>query len=130
MRYAPRKIFKLEEGRYIEISNDEYMSLMEENPMRRFWLFSGMLMELPEEHYVQMNREKARRQYLSMQATKYGEFPFDAIGADDFAGQVIIQEYVPDVEEVVELQILSEQLHEAIELTENQQERIVNLIMA
>lgn len=38
---------------------------------------------------------------------------------------MILQEYVPDVEEVVELQILSEQLHEAIkELSKEEAELI------
>ena len=31
MRYAPKRIFILEEGRYIEISYEEYISITEED---------------------------------------------------------------------------------------------------
>lgn len=63
MRYAPRKIFIIEDGEYIETSYEKYQNIIEKNPMRRFWLFGGMLMEVSEEDYVQMNREKSRIQY-------------------------------------------------------------------
>ena len=49
MRYAPKKVFILEDGKYIEISYDDYQRLKEENPMRRFLLLGGMLMEVSEE---------------------------------------------------------------------------------
>lgn len=128
MRYAPNKIFMLEDGQYIEISYEYYQRLVEENSMRRFWLFGGMLMELPEEHYVQMNREKARRQYQCIMAKKKGEFSYDSIGADDFDGQMILEEYGPDVGEEVELRIMSEKLHEAIKELSDEDAELVQAL--
>ena len=91
MRHAPNKIFMLENGQYIEISYDYYQRLMEENPKRRFWLFGGMLMEVSEEDYVQMNREKSRMQYQFKMAAKMGEFSYDSISTDEFDGALILE---------------------------------------
>ena len=128
MRYAPKRIFILEEGRYIEISYEEYISITEEDSTRHFWLFGGMLMELPEEHYVQMNREKSRMQYHWEKAKQVGLFSFDSLGADDFNGQMILEDYGPDVCEEVELRIMSEKLHEAIKELSDEDAELVRAL--
>ncbi len=114
MRYAPNKIFMLENGQYIEISYEYYQRLVEENSMRRFWLFGGMLMEVSEEDYIQMNREKSRMQYQFKMAAKLGEFSYDSISTDEFDGVLILEDRNPDVCEVVELRMMSEKVHEAM----------------
>lgn len=125
MRHAPNKIFMLENGQYIEISYDYYQRLMEENPMRRFWLFGGMLMEVSEEDYVQMNREKSRMQYQLKMAKRMGEFSYDSITTDEFDGVLILEDRSPDVSEVVENQIIVDKLREAMkELSEDETELI------
>lgn len=128
MRYAPNKIFMLEDGQYIEISYEYYQRLVEENSMRRFWLFGGMLMELPEEDYVQMNREKSRMQYHWEKAKQVGLFSFDSLGADDFNGQMILGDYGPDVGEEVEQRIMSEKLHEAIKELSDEDAELVQAL--
>lgn len=45
MQYAPRKVFILEDGKYIEISYEEYQKLQKETK-RRFLLVQGMFMEV------------------------------------------------------------------------------------
>ena len=128
MRYAPRKVFILEDGTYIEISYKEYQRLIEENPKRRFWLFGGMLMEVSEEDYVQMNREKSRMQYQCKMAKKMGEFSYDSVGADDFDGAVILENHSPDVSEVVEQRIMSDKLHEAMKELSNEDAELVQAL--
>lgn len=125
MRYAPNKIFMLENGQYIEISYEYYQRLVEENSMRRFWLFGGMLMEVSEEDYIQMNREKSRMQYQFKMAAKMGEFSYDSISTDEFDGALILEDHSPDVCEVVENRLMVGKLREVMkELSEEETELI------
>ena len=125
MRHAPNKIFMLENGQYIEISYDYYQRLMEENPKRRFWLLGGMLLEVTEEDYVQMNREKSRMQYQSKMAKRMGEFSYDSISTDEFDGILILEDHNPDVSEIVETRMMVDRLCEVMkELSEEEIELI------
>lgn len=125
MRHAPSKIFMLENGQYIEIRYDYYQRLMEENPKRRFWLFGGMLMEVSEEDYVQMNREKSKMQYQLKMAKRMGEFSYDSISTDEFDGILILEDHNPDVSEIVETRMMVDRLREVMkELSEEETELI------
>lgn len=128
MRYAPRKVFILEDGKYIETSYEKYQNIMEENPTRRFWLFGGMLMEVSEEDYVQMNREKSRMQYQCKMAKKMGEFSYDSVGADDFDGAMILENHSLDVSEVVEQRIMVDKLHEAMKLLPEEDAELIQAL--
>ena len=128
MRYAPRKVFILEDGKYIETSYEKYQKITEENPMRRFWLFGGMLMEVSEEDYVQMNREKSRMQYQCKMAKKMGEFSYDSVGAENFDGAVILEDHSLDVSEVVEQRIMMDKLHEAIQLLPEEDAELIQAL--
>jgi DNA-directed RNA polymerase specialized sigma subunit len=128
MRYAPRKVFILEDGKYIETSYEKYQNIMEENPTRRFWLFGGMLMEVSEEDYVQMNREKSRMQYQCKMAKKMGEFSYDSVGADDFDGAMILENHSLDVSEVVEQRIMVDKLHEAMKELADEDAKLIKAL--
>jgi len=128
MREAPRKVFILENSKYIEIGYEDYLRLREENSKRRFWLFGGMLMEISEEDYVQMNREKSRMQYQCKMAKKMGEFSYDSLSSEDFDGAAIIQDSNMDVCEVVEKQLMAERLHEAIKLLSDEEAELIQVL--
>lgn len=128
MRYAPTKVFILENGQYIEISYDDYQRLKEENPMRRFWLLGGILMEVSEEDYVKMNREKSREQYLSKLSKQFGEFSYDSLTTDDFDGTLILVDDKSDVCEVVEQRIMLDKLREALELLSEDEKQLIQAL--
>ena len=128
MRYAPSKVFILEDGKYIETNYDYYQRLIEENPKRRFWMFGGMLMEVSEEDYVQMNREKSRMQYQYKVAQKAGEFSSDSIGEGNFKTTLISETHAPDVSEVVEQRIMVEKLCAAIQLLSKKDAELVRAL--
>ena len=128
MRYAPNKIFMLENGQYIEISYEYYQRLVEENSMRRFWLFGGMLMEVSEEDYIQMNREKSRMQYQFKMAAKLGEFSYDSISTDEFDGALILEDHSPDVCEIVENQLMVEQLREVMKRLSKEETELIQAL--
>lgn len=128
MRNAPNKIFMLEDGKYIEIKYDYYQRLVEENPMRRFWLFGGMLMEVSEEDYVQMNREKSRMQYQGKMAKKIGEFSYDSISTDEFDGALILEDHSPDVCEVVDKRLMVDKLREIIKVLSEEEVELIQAL--
>ena len=62
-KYAPRKVFILENGEYIEITNDEHESRVESDLTyaNRFFIpVQGYLLEVDQEHYEDFYRTKDR----------------------------------------------------------------------
>lgn len=59
MKYAPKRVFVLENGRYIEISYEELCNRSESDASytnRRFLPLHGMLMEVDENEYKEFYR--------------------------------------------------------------------------
>lgn len=113
MQRAPKNIFIIEEDNYVETSYEVYEKIREVEPQRRFWMFGGMLLELPEAVYVQMNREKSRQQYIRKLAIA-NEFSYDAITTDEFDGADILVDKSPKIDESVERKILLERLGDGL----------------
>lgn len=128
MQRAPERIFILENGKYIEISYDDYLRLKEENPTRRFLLLGGMLMEVPEEDYVKMNREKSRQQYLRKLSKKFGEFSYDSLATDEFDGALILVDDKADIHETVEQKILVDKLHNALNELSDEDAKLIRAL--
>lgn len=125
MRNAPKKIFMLESGQYIEIDYSYYQRLIKENTKRRFLLLGGMLMEVSEEDYVQMNREKSRLQYQQKLVIRSGELSYDIFCEDSWGCGLPLEEEIPDVCEIVVTQMMIEKMLEVMkELSEEEQQLI------
>ena len=115
MRKAPKKIFKLENGQYIEIGYEEYQELMKENPRLHYWMFGGMLLEVPKEVHVEMNRERSRRMYIRKLSKKTSEVSYEAMITEDYKGSIVSVDDTPDVFGIVEQKLACEELHKALE---------------
>lgn len=72
MKYAPKKVFILSDGEYMEISYEKLCSLKKD---RRFVLLHGMLMEVSEDTYQDFYRDKRRQKYLYERQGKMEIFP-------------------------------------------------------
>lgn len=62
-KYAPRKVFILENGEYIEITNVEHESRLDNDPAyaNRFFIpVQGFLLDVDQEHYEDFYRTKDR----------------------------------------------------------------------
>ena len=114
MRKAPKKIFKLENGQYIEIGHEEYQQLMQENPRLHFWMFGGMLLEIPEKEHMEMNRERSRRMYIRKLSKQTEEFSYESMTSGEYEGNIILDDEQPDMYELVEQKLISEELHKAL----------------
>lgn len=74
-KYAPRKVFILENGEYVELTYEEFESCKANDPTyedRYFIPVQGFLMEVSKEHYKDFYRAKEREAYLKKLNAKYG----------------------------------------------------------
>lgn len=112
-KYAPKKVFVLENNEYIEISYEELCErtkLNKEYVSKLFLPLHGMLMEVTENVYREFYREERRQKYLDYLAEENNVLSYDKLTNDEFNGaDVVIDQSMP-VEEIVEAKIMQEKL--------------------
>lgn len=125
MKYAPRKVFVLEDGEYIEIN---YARLLQEKPRyvgRRFLPLHGMLMEVSEDAYKAFYREQRRQKYLNERSNDNGDFSYDMLTTDEFNGEDILVDALLDTSGQAEKNILLDKLKKVLcELPDNERQLI------
>lgn len=117
MKYTPKKVFILEEGKYKEISYGEFQRRERENEQyrdKRFLSLHGMLMEVTEEDYISYYKDKRRQRYIEERAKKFGTFSYDALTTDEFNGEDILVDSVTDIEAEVQTRYFTEKLRAAL----------------
>lgn len=127
-KYAPRKVFILENGEYVELTYEEFESRKANDPTyedRYFIPVKGFLLEVSKEHYQDFYRAKEREAYLKKLNAKYGLLSIDAFDTEDDNGTDYIQAETEDVAETVTHLLLLEKLRSVIPmLTEKERELI------
>lgn len=102
MKYTPKKVFILEDGKYIEMPYEEFNRRKQEDESyreKRFLSLHGMLMEVTKEEYLSYYKEKRRQRYIDERAKKFGTFSYDALTTDEFNGEDILADPDMDTEE-------------------------------
>ncbi len=121
MKFTPKKVFILEEGKYIEMSYEEFNRRKQEEEsyqMKRFLSLHGMLMEVTEEDYISYYKDKRRQRYIEERAKKFGTFSYDALTTEEFNGEDILVDSNSDIETEVRTRYFTEKLRAALsELT-------------
>ena len=124
MKYTPKKVFILEEGKYIEMPYEEFNRRRQEDEScreKRFLSLHGMLMEVTKEEYLSYYKEKRRQRYIDERAKKFGTFSYDALTTDEFNGKDILSDPNSNVEAEVQARYFTEKLRTALsELTDNE----------
>ena len=87
-----------------------------------------MLLELPEEIYKTMNREKSRMEYLNQLSTKFGEFSYDSLTTEEMEGSLVLKDKNFVVEEIVEEKLLKERLYFALKHLSEEELRMINAL--
>ena len=87
-----------------------------------------MLLELPEEIYKTMNREKSRMEYLNQLSTKFGEFSYDSLTTEEMGGSLVLKDKNFVVEEIVEEKLLKERLYFALKHLSEEEIRMINAL--
>ena len=121
MKYAPKKVFVLENGNYKEIKYIELKTLeqTDKDYANKYFLpLHGMLMEVTEEEYKAYYKDKSREN---------GDVSYDALDSSDMLGESVLVDIETNVEEQVTNKIILEQLHNAFLLLSEEERELIML---
>ena len=90
MKLEPKKIFVLQDGKYIELSYQEFQKIDVKG--RTFLPLYGMLMEVGKEVYKDFYRHKRRQKYIDERAAKMGEVSYHALTTDETNGEELLKD--------------------------------------
>ena len=102
-KYAPRKVFILENGEYIEISYEELCRREENDPSYKDKFFiplHGMIMEVDETAYRDFYKAKDRDEYLTWR-TKYKDISYNQFDDDECCGEDMLADDSEDIAEAL-----------------------------
>ncbi len=131
MKYAPNKVFILENGSYAEISYEELCKRTAQNKSYEDKLFlplHGMLMEVAEDEYKTFYKNVRRQKYLKELSATNGDFSYDMLTTDDFNGQDILVDGEQNVEEIVEQNIMLDKLEVCLSLLSTEEKELIQKI--
>ena len=130
-KYAPRKVFILENGEYIEITNVEHESRLDNDPAyaNRFFIpVQGFLLEVDQEHYEDFYRTKDRLTYLNRLDIKYGLLSIDAFDTEDDNGTDYISDDTEDVADTVARLLLVDKLRLVISMLSSEEQELIQAL--
>ena len=131
MKYAPKKVFVLENGNYKEITYNELKTLEQadkEYANKYFLPLHGMLMEVTEEEYRSYYKDKRRQKYIDERSRENGDVSYDALDTAERLGVEIFADTMTNVEEQVANKIILEQLHNAFLLLSEEEKEVITAI--
>lgn len=124
---TPKKVFILQNGKYIEIAFSEYCRRAKIDDTYKRMLFlplHGMLMEVTQMTYEEFYREEERQKYITKLSIENDDFSYDSLTTDEFNGEdIFIDEGVPVCEKAIE-NILIERLHLAIQMLSDKEKNL------
>ncbi len=92
MKYAPKKVFILENGNYKEITYNKLQDLERSDKSYASKLFLpmyGMLMEVTGETYKAYYKDKRRQKYVDERSLLNGDVSYDALDTDETLGSEV-----------------------------------------
>lgn len=131
VKYAPKKVFILENGLYKEITYSELKQLeqADKSYMDKFFLpLHGMLMEVTEQTYMEYYRDKRRQKYIDERSKLNGDVSYNALDTDETLGEDILADRRTDVEMQVINQMTVEQLRKAFLLLSPDERELITAI--
>lgn len=130
MKYAPKKVFVLENGNYKEITYNELKTLEQTDKdyeNKYFLPLHGMLMEVTEEEYKSYYKDKRRQKYIDERSRENGDVSYDALDSSDMLGESVLVDIETNVEEQVTNKIILEQVHNAFLLLSEEERKLIML---
>ena len=109
MKYAPKKVFVLENGNYKEITYNELKTLEQadnEYANKYFLPLHGTLMKVTEEEYKAYYKDKRRQKYIDERSRENGDVSYDALDSSDMLGESVLVDLETNVEEQVTNKII------------------------
>lgn len=131
MKYAPKKVFILDNGSYTELSYEEFCSLKENDVSyadKFFIPLHGMLMEVTEETYRDFYKAGRRQKYIDERSVGNGDFSYDMLTTDDFNGEDILIDDSEDIATQVVHKIMLDKLSDSILLLSDDEQELINAL--
>ena len=131
MKYAPKKVFILDNGIYTELSYEEFCSLKDNDVSyadKFFIPLHRMLMEVTEEQYKEFYKSQRRQKYIDEQSAKNGDFSYDMLTTDDFNGEDILPDKSEPLDEQIVQKIMTDKLKSALPLLAEDEQKLIREI--
>lgn len=131
MKYAPKKVFILENGLYKEITYSELKQLeqADKSYMDKFFLpLHGMLMEVTEETYRDYYRDKRRQRYIDERSRLNGDVSYNALDTDETLGEDVFADEKTDVEAEVINKMTVAELRKAFLLLSPDERELIKIL--
>ena len=127
-KYAPRKVFILENNGYIELTYEEFENRKDNDPSYESKFFipvQGYLLEVDQGQYEDFYRAKERQKYLRKLDAKYGLLSIEAFDTEDDNGTDYIQAETEDVAETVAHLLLLDKLRLIITMLKKEDQDLI-----
>ena len=125
MKKQPKAVYIIENGKYTELTYEEFRRREQICPLYADKLFLplyGRLMEVSKEDYEEYYRAKRRQKYLDERSADNGDFSYDMLTTDEFSGEDILIADQPDICETIVERMMTDKLRKAIlKLTDEEQ---------
>ena len=131
MKYAPKKVFILENGNYKEIMYNELQKLerSDKSYMDKFFLpLHGMLREVTEQTYREYYRDKRRQKYIDERSKLNGDVSYNALDTDETLGEDVFADTKTDVEAEVINKMTVTELRKAFLLLSPDERELIKIL--
>ena len=128
MKYAPKKVFILENNKYVEISYEELCRremTVQGYEDRLFLPLHGMLMEVTKDFYDDFYRDKRRQKYITARSIANGDVSYDALDTDEFNGEDTLVDPDEDIAEQVAQKMMIEKLRRVLPLLSEDEQLLI-----
>lgn len=131
MKYAPKKVFILENGDYKELTYEKFCLHKEADSSyedKFFIPLHGMLMEVTEKTYRDFYRDKRRQKYIDERSAENGDFSYDMLTTDDFNGEDILVDTSQEISDTVIHKIMLDKLRDSLVLLSGDEQKLIQEI--
>ncbi len=130
MKYAPKKVFVLENNEYVEITYDELCrreSTDEAYKTKKFLPLHGMLMEVTEEFYTEFYRDKDRDEYLTWRS-QHKDITYNDYDSDECDGEDILIDHDQDICQEVADKLMAENIRRVVSLLPSAERELIEAL--
>lgn len=131
MKKQPKTVYIIENGKYTELTYEEFRHREQTCPLyadRLFIPLHGMLMEASEKDYLDFYKNKRRQKYIDERSAENGDFSYDMLTTDDFNGEDILPDKSEPLDEQVVQKIMTDKLKSALPLLAEDEQKLIREI--
>lgn len=128
MKYAPKKVFVLENETYIELTYDEFCERSKNDSSyaaKYFLPLHGMLLEVKLKDYREFYKAQRRWRYLSEQSKDNGDVSYDSLSVDELERTYAIRDQSQDTMDQVIHQMMTKRLAEVLPLLSTEEQKLI-----